>query len=105
MSSDDYKYQLIFQFRTDGLSNLDIDRVFKFEIAMHRMAGSFIVDGNDIGPTEMNVFFHTNDPNGTFNDVRTFVPADIPWCAAYRDFDSEDYVVLYPEKLEEFVVS
>lgn len=62
-----WKYQLILQFPFSGLN--DYDSMISFEEVLTAELGNrVLIDGHDAGSGEMNVFIHTNDPKGIFND-------------------------------------
>lgn len=63
------------------------------------------VDGHDMGSGEMNIFIRTDQPNLTFELIKSllgtknFMP-DLK--AAFRDVGKDNYTILYPPNLTHF---
>lgn len=100
------KYQLVVQFQ--ALSMDDFDRLVTLEETLRvALEGSAEVDGHDFGSGEFNIFVHTDDPKETCERIRQIVdtpPAEHQMRAAYRDFDEEEYTILWPPDLKEFKI-
>jgi hypothetical protein len=67
-----------------------------------------IVDGHDIGSSEMNVFIHTNDPKLAFERAKALLAGrnDLhELTAGYRDFNEDEYTPIYPKGLKHFSVA
>ena len=97
--------QLVLQFTT--AEELDsYDRLIRFEDALISLLGrSAKVDGHDFGAGEMNIFIITEDPVSTFALVQQTDQSIRPsqeMKAAYRPIDGEEFVCLWPPKLEHF---
>lgn len=101
------KYQLVLQF--DGSAIEDFDDLLKIELDLGlALSDEHLVDGHDFGSGEMNIFIHTNSPDEAFNVAKKiFDDAKISeMVAAFRDFDCDQYTVIYPENYgKEFCVS
>jgi hypothetical protein len=67
-----------------------------------------IIDGNDIGQDEANLFVETNDPESLFGRFLSN-PGFSLWAnrirAAYREDDSDSFRIFYPVGLQSFSVS
>jgi hypothetical protein len=100
------KYQLVVQFQ--ALSADDFGRLVTLEEALRGALEGFAeVDGHDFGAGEFNIFVHTDEPKGTFERIREVVNGPRPehqMRAAYRDFDEEEYTILWPPNLREFKI-
>jgi hypothetical protein len=100
------KYQLVVQFL--ALSTDDFDRLVAFEESLRESLEGFAeVDGHDFGSGEFNIFVHADEPKMTFERIREVVGRLRPeyrMRAAYRDFRSEEYTILWPPDLKEFKV-
>ena len=99
------KYQLVIQF--SGESEGDFDRLIELEDELEELlSDESEVDGHDFGSGEMNIFILTNEPSGTFEQVKSaLTKKDLSTMkAAYRDIESENFSILWPKGLAEFVV-
>ena len=101
----DYKYQLVIQFPSNGMTDDAVDALFELESALEGVDGDFEVDGNDLGSEEMNLFVQTSDPKATLEILRTHIQVTFPWRAAYRDIDGDQFTILHPEGLTTFTVA
>ena len=100
------KYQLVIQFV--GESEDDFDHLIQLEDELEELlSDESEVDGHDFGSGEMNIFILTNEPNGTFEQVKAaLTKKDLSTMkAAYRDIESEVFSILWPKNLTEFVVT
>ncbi|MFT6433135.1 MAG: hypothetical protein ACJAVI_001177 [Candidatus Azotimanducaceae bacterium] len=91
------QYELVLQF--DGAAIKDFDDLLKIELDLGlALGGEHVVDGHDFGSGEMNIFIHTNKPDEVFKIAKSILATTnvSEVVAAYRDFDSEDYEVIYP---------
>ena len=95
MTSEDY--QLVFEFAGD--SPKDFERVMAFETGLEERLRTGVVDGNDVGSGVVNLFVHTTNPAGCFEEIMgSIAPAKLPLsAAAYRKRSEEKYVRLWPE--------
>ena len=92
------KYQLVVQ--VNGVGSEDFDWLVQWEndLAM-QLPPSVDVDGHDFGSGEFNIFILTSDPTARFRKVQEFVairPLPNAMAAAYREIDSDEYIVLWP---------
>jgi hypothetical protein len=65
------------------------------------------VDGHDFGSGESNIFIVTDQPRYAFDVARAVIdrgPFKNQLRAAYRQQGGEEYVILWPEHLEQFRV-
>ncbi len=101
------KYQLVIQFPAE--SQNDFDNLIEIENELiKKLTGDSEVDGHDFGSGEMNIFIFTNEPNKTFSHVITMLTSRDEnisnMKAGYRVIEDEDFTVLWPNDLTEFVV-
>jgi hypothetical protein len=100
------KYQLVLQFGAE--SPEDFDPLVGLEDKLIEELGDVAtVDGHDFGSGEFNIFVLTDDPVTVFDKAhRIVIDQRVPnvMRSAYRDMDSEDYVILWPSSLTEFSV-
>ena len=101
------KYQLVLQF--DAMSLKDYDRLVTFENKLAAQLSELAdVDGHDFGSEEFNIFLLTDEPQKSFEKAHVFLKTqDIPnyMRAAYREGESDAYLVLWPPGLMEFSIS
>ena len=91
------QYQLVLQF--DGSTIEDFDDLLKLELDLGlALGGEHAVDGHHFGSEEMNIFIHTDKPDEVFEIAKSILATTNinEVVVAYRDFDSEDYEVIYP---------
>ncbi len=71
------------------------------------LSGDHLVDGHDVGSSEMNVFVHTSDPHLACSEVRHLMNEDEEEQAkiAVRPFESDEYTVLWPHDQNTFSIS
>lgn len=97
------KYQLVIQFPLSGDVE-DFDRLIMLENELRVvLRGEHEIDGHDLGGEEMNIFIHTDDPKRAFilaKNVLTEKDLKII-SVAYRDFDGEEYLVIWPENFSD----
>ncbi len=104
-----WKYQLILQFPFSGLNDYDPMTAFE-EVLTVELGNRVLIDGHDAGSGEMNIFIHTNDPKGIFNEILSSHAKDkliFHMKAAYREnaVTANKYVILWPKGLQKFRVS
>ena len=101
-------YQLVIQFPLADASADDFDRLLMIENELGlALRGKHKVDGHDIGPGEMNIFIHTNDPDEAFELVKkTLSENDLETIlAAFRDMKGNKYSVIWPDNYnDEFTI-
>jgi len=94
------KHQLVIQFPLADAGVEDFERLMMFENELRVvLRPEHMVDGHDLGVDKMNIFINTDDPNGAFTLAKDILmEADLKTIlVAYRDFDSEEYVFMWPE--------
>jgi len=103
------KFQLVFQFESETLE--DFDRLTALEEAIEaqfRTSNDTKLDGHDCGMGEFNIFLHTNEPQSEYvkfaDFINEFIPG-LPFRAAFRSFEDEEYTVLWPSSLKTFSVA
>lgn len=93
------KYQLVIQFPLTG-SVEDFERLITLENELRVvLRGEHEIDGHDLGAEEMNIFIHTDEPKQAFTLAKEVLSEKElkVVSVAYRDFDSEEYSVIWPE--------
>lgn len=93
------KYQLVIQFLLTG-SVEDFERLIMLENELSVVfLGAHEMDGHNLGEEEMNIFINTDDPKQAFTLARdVFNEEELKIVSvAYKDFDSEEYSVIWPE--------
>ena len=102
-----WTHQLVFQFAASSLD--DFDELSNIELAIERsLPNGAHLDGHDFGMGEYNVFIHTNDPVAIFEPVCEMIDRRNPgiaFSAAYRNFNEDEYTVLWPPSLTKFAIS
>ncbi len=103
------KYQLAIQFAADSVETFD-DLLVLTEVVNAKLAShaNTVVDGHDFGMCEFNIFIHTDTPQAILEDVGEIIEEARPglaFAAGYRDFNDDEYVVLWPKSLERFVIA
>jgi hypothetical protein len=92
------QYQLAVQVKSDR--SVDFDWLVQWENDLAaQLAPSADVDCHDFGSGEFNIFILTSDPTASFRKVQEFVaihPLPNTMAAAYRQIDSDEYIVLWP---------
>lgn len=66
------------------------------------------IDGHDAGSGEVNIFILTNDYEKAFDEVKAILKGRGLWAdarVAYREIDKSEYIVLWPDGLNEFNVA
>jgi hypothetical protein len=100
------KYQLVLQW--PAVSEADYDRLVSLEELIEGGLGDVgIVDGHDIGAGEMNIFVHTDNPKPAFEKIKLLLAVGgnvLELKAGYRDFEEDEYTVVYPDGLKRFAV-
>jgi len=92
------KYQLVLQFPTAEIE--DFDRLLSIELQLITLLGDkHNVEGHDLGAEEMNIFIHTDDPNGAFDIVKNMLtPLELHTVkAVFREMNEGGYIVVWPE--------
>ena len=101
------KYQLVLQFKSDSLSDLDSIVAIEDQL-IAELADSEEVDGHDMGSGEANIFLITSDPTETFQRAKAILDrlGTTPlFAAAYRPVESDNFYVLWPPELQFFSIS
>lgn len=100
------KYQLVLQWSASELPDYD-DMIEIEDLLIANLSEGSEVDGHDAGAGEVNIFVRTDRPEATFEEVKTTLQEPL-WTgmrAAYREFASNTYAVLWPKNLTEFRVA
>ncbi|MDO7084224.1 hypothetical protein WNY51_11750 [Pseudocolwellia sp. AS88] len=95
------KFQLVIQFDTSNFD--DFDWLIALEDKLELKLGSaHEVDGHDFGSGEMNIFINTNNPQSALATCKKAIDelTILKFIAAYRDFTSEEFTVIYPKNKE-----
>ncbi|MGL6028367.1 MAG: hypothetical protein ACRC0B_01855 [Legionella sp.] len=100
------KYQLVIQFPEEICG--DLDWIAYLEEIIDQSLIDAELDGHDIGSGEVNIFIETNAPINSFEIVKKILNEQAislkKTKAGYRDFDSNQYIPVWPEDLVEFNV-
>ena len=100
------KYQLVLQWPASSVE--DYNALIEIEDAIIEKLGSVgDVDGHDAGSGEMNIFIHTDDPEKTFEVIKSVIGTHDFWMhvrVAYRELAGSAYTILWPKGLQEFKV-
>jgi hypothetical protein len=101
------KYQLVLQWPAATIQ--DYDTMIGIEnLLIEHLSAENDVDGHDAGTDEVNIFIHTSNPRGAFEEVRSILGTRDFWIdarVAYRELAGSEYTVLWPKDLTEFKVS
>jgi hypothetical protein len=100
------KYQLVLQFAAEGMNQFD-KLVALGEELIQNLPPTSEVDGHDFGSGEFNIFILTDQPREAFDAARKLIKGFFQnqLRAAYRERGTDEYVILWPEHLEEFRVA
>ena len=100
------KFQLVLQFATEGMNQFD-ELVALEEKLIQNLPPTSEVDGHDFGSGEFNIFILTDQPKEAFEDALKLIKGSFQnkFRAAYRERGKDEYVILWPEHLEEFRVA
>jgi hypothetical protein len=97
-------HELVLQWPASSIDDYDVMVDMEEELIEKLSAGSK-VDGHDAGSGEVNIFIHTDDPERAFQEVKSFLSRHPGWSgvrAAHRNFEAEDYTIIWPVGLREF---
>jgi len=101
------KYQLVVQWPAASIE--DYDEMIGVEDALiEQLSDSHEVDGHDAGAGEVNIFILTNDFEKAFDEVKGALKGKGFWAdvrIAYREVSKSEYIVLWPEGLNEFNIA
>ena len=92
------EYQLVLQFSISETT--DFDELIDLEGRLIVVLGDgHVVDGHDFGSGEMNIFIHTDDPQGAFELCRPVIQSSLQAAlkAAYRKLSGDEYFWIYPQ--------
>lgn len=100
-------YQLVVQMRNS--SKAAFETMLDLEQALVETLPEKLgyVDGHDTGSGETNIFIHTDDPRTVFAQVRILPKLNelLPLLrVAYREMQSDDWIILHPDGLTHFAV-
>ena len=100
------RYQLVLQFPANTLD--DFDQLVILEDKLTEELGSVgTVDGHDFGAGEFNIFVLTDEPATLFSAAQRVVTShgmQSVMRAAYRELTADNYLILWPPSLTEFIV-
>jgi hypothetical protein len=101
------RFQLVLQFPAAEISQFH-ELVALEQKLIKNLGPASEVDGHDFGSGEFNIFVFTDQPRETFDAARKLIengafPKELR--AAYRERGKAEYVILWPEHLEEFRVA
>lgn len=100
------KYQLVIQLPEESFE--EIDEIAELEDRLDQLLIDAEVDGHDIGSGECNIFIHTNNHVNTFETVKHILEEqnyNIEYVKiAFRAIGTEQYIAIWPENLEEFII-
>ena len=101
------QYQLVVLVKS--VRSEDLNWLVQWENDISTQLGPSVdVDGHDFGSGEFNIFILTSDPTASFRKVQEFVamrPLPNAMAAAYRQIDSDEYIVLWPPNLSGFSIT
>jgi hypothetical protein len=96
-----FKGQLVFQW--PALSEAHYRLLLAIEETIRHGLGTIgLVDGYDIGAGEMNVFIHSDDPQGTLEKTMSLIQGRYDLkelLVGYRNFEDGDYTPVFPPGL------
>ena len=101
------KFQLVLQFAATGTKQFD-ELIALEDDLIENLPPTSEVDGHDFGSGEFNIFIRTDQPREAFDAARKLIKArsfQYQLRAAYRERGKDEYVILWPEHLEEFRVA
>ena len=93
-------YQLVLQFPLADADVEDFERLMMLENELRVvLREKHMLDGHDLGAEKMNIFINTDDSNEAFTLTKdVLIEAYIKTIlVAYRHFESEKYVFMWPE--------
>jgi hypothetical protein len=101
------RFQLVLQFEAEKPD--DFDDLVRIEEMLRDLLGPEAdVDGHDVGAGEFNIFIFSRTPEETFHRARALLCADDrprKFKAAYREPETEGFVILWPLALSEFNIA
>ena len=98
--------QLVLQFTAEGVTDFD-ELIAVEERLIEQLNDLAFVDGHDFGESEFNLFVLTNNPVAAFEKAERLIQDECVQStmrAAFRERNSEKYVILWPPTLIEFSV-
>ena len=97
-------YQLVLQYKVSPGDLTGINDLFELEELLSKVVKAPAqVDGHDVGSGAANIFIVTPDPQETFEAIRPILfRYSAEFKAAHRDFDEDEYSVLWPLNLRKF---
>ena len=92
---------MVLQFSGEQIEDFDEWLKLEFDLVLS-LRGEHIVDGHDFGSGEMNIFIHTDNPEGALSIAKASLDklTTKNYIAAFRDVEGEDYTVLFPKAFE-----
>jgi hypothetical protein len=97
MRKDKMKYQLALQFPMTNEYAFDFLMRLENEL-IEILEKQHIVDGHDVGTSQMNMFIHTDNPNAAFaKAIEILKPKELQILkAAFRQINGNEYKVIWP---------
>jgi hypothetical protein len=96
-----FKGQLVFQWPASSEAHYRL--LLAIEETIRQGLGAIgLVDGHDIGAGEMNVFIHSDDPEGAFEKNMSLIQGKYDLkelMVGYRNFEDHDYSLVFPPGL------
>jgi hypothetical protein len=107
VNSSRQEFQVVIQFGANSIK--DFDELISIEDILARaLPVEAVVDGHDFGQGEFNIFVLTSSPRNAFEaiarELKTQHRLDAAR-AAYRKPGTEQFIILWPPKLQEFRVA
>jgi hypothetical protein len=103
------RYQLVIQFPLDDDDLSRFNAVLQFEDELEAwLESDSILDGNDFGQGELNIFVVTDSPDRTLERIQMLLQnnrALANYRAGYRKIGDDNYVAVWPIGLSHFEVA
>jgi len=101
------RYQLVLQWPASSVN--DYDAVIEIEdLLVENLPEPSEVDGHDAGSSEVNIFVLTDNPQTSFEQIKTILGRQDIWGnarVAYREVGGTKYTILWPQDLAEFTIA
>jgi hypothetical protein len=101
------KYQLVLQWPAASIK--EYNTLIEIEdVLTEKLSANSEVDGHDAGSSEMNIFIRTDNPEASFNEIKSTIGSRDFWIdarVAYREVTKNEYFILWPQGLAEFKVT
>lgn len=100
------KYVLVLQWPGSSMEDYN-SMIGVEELLTSSLPRGSIVDGHDVGSGETNIFIETDDPQRSFEAVKSVLGSRDTWSTvriAYRGSKGDKYTILWPNNLRDFEV-